>query len=33
MYHEMSVLCEKPAARILSKALKMEKVSYETGTR
>ena len=26
-----NVLCEKPAARILSEALEMEKVSYETG--
>lgn len=31
MKHGKSVLCEKPAARILSEALEMEKVSYETG--
>lgn len=30
MQHGKDVLCEKPAARILSEALKMEKVSYET---
>ena len=31
MRHGKDVLCEKPAARILSEALEMEKVSYETG--
>ena len=31
MQHGKHVLCEKPAARILSEALEMEKVSYETG--
>jgi len=31
MKHGKDVLCEKPAARILSEALEMEKVSYETG--
>ena len=31
MCHGKDVLCEKPAARILSEALEMEKVSYETG--
>lgn len=31
MHHGKDVLCEKPAARILSEALEMEKVSYETG--
>lgn len=31
MRHGKHVLCEKPAARILSEALEMEKVSYETG--
>mgnify|MGYP002626653541 CR=1 FL=1 len=31
MMHGKDVLCEKPAARILSEALEMEKVSYETG--
>ena len=31
MMHGKDVLCEKPAARILSEALAMEKVSYETG--
>ena len=31
MRHGKDVLCEKPAARILSEALDMEKVSYETG--
>lgn len=30
MRHGKDVLCEKPAARILSEALEMEKVSYET---
>lgn len=30
MEHGKDVLCEKPAARILSEALKMEKVSYDT---
>ena len=31
MKHGKDVICEKPAARILSEALEMEKVSYETG--
>ena len=31
MRNGKDVLCEKPAARILSEALEMEKVSYETG--
>ena len=31
MKHGKDVLCEKPAARILSEALEMEKVSYDTG--
>ena len=31
MRHGKHVLCEKPAARILSEAREMEKVSYETG--
>ena len=31
MKHGKDVLCEKPAARILSEALEMEQVSYETG--
>ena len=31
MKHGKDVLCEKPAARILSEALEMQKVSYETG--
>ncbi len=31
MRHGKDVLCEKPAARILSEALEMESVSYETG--
>lgn len=31
MRHGKDVLCEKPAARILSEALEMQKVSYETG--
>ncbi len=31
MKHGKDVLCEKPAARVLSEALKMQKVSHETG--
>lgn len=31
MKHGKDVLCEKPAAHVLSEALEMEKVSYETG--
>lgn len=31
MRHGKDVLCEKPAARILTQALEMERVSYETG--
>lgn len=31
MKHGKDVLCEKPAARILSEAVEMQKVSYETG--
>lgn len=31
MEHGKDVLCEKPAARILSEALRMEDVSYKTG--
>lgn len=31
MEHGKDVLCEKPAARILSEALRMEEVSYKTG--
>lgn len=31
MRHGKDVLCEKPAARVLNEALKMEKVSLETG--
>ena len=33
MRHGKDVLCEKPAARILSEALEMEKVSYEKADR